>query len=201
MLVTLAFSGYRNSDMLDYTKAITTITELLKDQLVICANGMISRETFTIKDRTENFYMIGSMGLASSIGLGIALNKPSRKIIILDGDGNLLMNLGSLAMIGSLQPKNLLHIVLDNESNASTGNQPTFSNTIGLEDIANSTRYTYFKKVTDIESLRKEMIQLLEKEGPSFLLVKISNNEEQREIGRVTHSPEHIKERFMSAIN
>ena len=123
--------------ILNYREAITIITDLLQDQLVVCANGLISRETFTIRDRVENFYMIGSMGLASSIGLGVALNKPSRKVIILDGDGNLLMNLGSLPMIGSLQPKNLLHIVLDNEVYASTGKQPTISNVIELEDIAN----------------------------------------------------------------
>ena len=100
---------------MNYREAITTITELLDDQLVVCANGLISREAFTIRDRLENFYMIGSMGMASSIGLGVALNKPARKVIILEGDGNLLMNLGSLPMAGSLQPGNLLHIVLDNE--------------------------------------------------------------------------------------
>jgi len=186
---------------MNYREAITTITELLDDQVVICANGLISRETFTIKDRTQNFYMIGSMGMASSIGLGVALNKPSKKIIILEGDGNLLMNLGSLPMTGSLQPENLLHIVLDNEVYASTGNQPTISNTIELEEIAKSARYAYVKKVSTNENLKREMTHTLEKEGPSFILVKISDTTEQVGIGRVTHSPEQIKERFMSAIN
>ncbi|MFQ5965317.1 MAG: thiamine pyrophosphate-dependent enzyme [Candidatus Scalinduaceae bacterium] len=186
---------------MNYTEAVTIITGLLKDELVICANGMISRETFLIRDRVENFYMIGSMGLASSIGLGLALCEQSRKVIIFDGDGNLLMNLGSLTMMGALQPKNFLHIVLDNEVYASTGNQPTFSNIIGLEDIARSARYAYVKKVTTTDTLRKEVTQLLKKEGPSFLLVKVCKNDEQPEIGRVTHSPEQIKERFMSAIN
>ncbi len=186
---------------MNYREAITTIMELLKGQLVVCANGFISRETFTISDRTENFYMIGSMGLASSIGLGVALSKPSRKVIILDGDGNLLMNLGSLPMIGSIQPKNLLHIVLDNEAYASTGNQPTISNVIELEDIAKSAKYAYVKKVTTDEELKREIVHILENDGPSFLLVKISDKEEQRESGRVTHSPEEIKERFMSAID
>jgi len=185
---------------MNYRETITTITELLDEQLVVCANGLISREAFTAKDRTENFYMIGSMGMASSIGLGIALNRPSRKVIILDGDGNLLMNLGSLPMIGALQPENLLHIVLDNEAYASTGNQPTVSNIIELEEIAKSARYTYVKKVTTNEDLKREMAHTLGNKGPSFLLVKISDNSEQIEIGRVTHSPEQIKERFMSAM-
>ena len=186
---------------MNYREVITIIAELLKGQLVVCANGFISRETFTISDRTENFYMIGSMGLASSIGLGVALSKPSRKVIILDGDGNLLMNLGSLPMTGSLQPKNLLHIVLDNEVYASTGNQPTISNVIELEDIAKSAKYAYIKKVTTDDELRREVAHILENDGPSFLLVKISDKEEQKEIGRVTHCPGEIKERFMSAID
>ncbi|GAX60895.1 thiamine pyrophosphate-requiring protein [Candidatus Scalindua japonica] len=185
---------------MNYKEVITTITELLTDQLVVCANGLISREAFTIRDRTENFYMIGSMGMASSIGLGIALNKPSRKVIILEGDGNLLMNPGSLPMTGALHPVNLLHIVLDNEVYASTGNQPTISSKIELEEFAKSAKYAYVKKVTTNEELRGEIVHALKNEGPSFLLVKISDTAEQIEIGRVTHSPEQIKERFMSAM-
>ncbi len=186
---------------MNYTKAISIITESLQNQLVVCANGLISRETFTIKDRVENFYMIGSMGLASSIGLGIALNKPSRKVIILDGDGNILMNLGSLPMIGSIKPRNLLHIVLDNEVYASTGKQPTISNITNLEDVARSSRYVYVKKITTSEELKKEIEYTLKNDGPSFLLVKISESDEKIELGRVSHSPEQIKERFMSTIN
>lgn len=186
---------------MNYREAIKIITELLKDQLVVCANGLISRETFTIRDRVENFYMLGSMGLASSIGLGVALNKPSRKVIILDGDGNLLMNLGSLPMTGFFKPGNLLHIVLDNEAYASTGKQPTISNVIKLEDIARSAMYVYVRKVTANEELKKEVEYTLKNDGPSFLLVKISDNGEKNKIGRVTHTPEQIKERFMSAIN
>ncbi len=185
---------------MNYREAITTITELLDDQLVVCANGLVSREAFTIKDRNENFYMIGSMGMASSIGLGVALSKPSRKVIILEGDGNLLMNLGSLPMAGSLQPGNLLHIVLDNEVYASTGNQPTISNVIELEEIAKSARYAYVKKVTTNEDLKREVVYTLKNDGLSFLLVKIADKEEQRKIGRVTHNPEQIKERFMSTM-
>lgn len=186
---------------MNYSGAITVITGLLKDQLVVCSNGLISRETFTINDRPENFYMIGSMGLASSIGLGIALSKPSGKVIILEGDGNLLMNLGSLAMIGSLRSKNILHIVLDNEVYASTGGQPTVSDTTELDRIAEACAYVYVKKVTTGDELRREMVYTLENDGPSFLLVKISDSKVQGEIGRVTHSPEQIKERFMSVIH
>jgi len=186
---------------LNCREAIKTITELLEDHLVVCANGIISRETFTARDRVENFYMIGSMGLASSIGLGLALTKQSRKVVIFDGDGNLLMNLGSLAMTGYLLPKNFLHIVFDNEAYASTGNQPTFTDVIALEEIAKSAGYLYVKKIIDKEDLIKEVNKVLKMDGPSFLLVKISRSEGEIDIGRVTHSPEQIKERFMSAIH
>ena len=181
-------------------EAVMIITGLLEDQLVVCANGIISRETFTARDRFENFYMIGSMGLASSIGLGVALNKQSRKVVIFDGDGNLLMNLGSLTMAGYLRPKNFLHIVFDNEAYASTGNQPTLSNVIALEEIAKSAGYLYVKKVTDREDLIQEVNKVLKMNGPSFLLVKISRSEGEIDIGRVTHSPEQIKDRFMSTL-
>ena len=176
-------------------EAVKTITGLLEDHLVVCANGIISRETFTARDRFENFY------LASSIGLGVALSKQSRKVVIFDGDGNLLMNLGTLTMAGYLRPKNFLHIVFDNEAYASTGNQPTCSNVIALEDIAKSAGYLYVKKIRDKEELIQEVIKVLKMDGPSFLLVKISRSEGEIDIGRVTHSPEKIKERFMSALH
>ncbi|MDR4505581.1 MAG: thiamine pyrophosphate-dependent enzyme [Candidatus Scalindua sp.] len=181
-------------------EAVKTVTAILNDQLVICANGIISRETFTARDRAENFYMIGSMGLASSIGLGVALSNQSRKVIVFDGDGNLLMNLGSLTMVGTLRPKNFLHIVFDNEAYGSTGNQPTVSNMIALENIAKSAGYLYAKKIAEKECLIQEVNQLLELEGPSFLLVKISRYAGETDAGRVALSPEQIKGRFMTAM-
>ena len=102
------------------------------DGPLISANGYISRNLYGIKDLNSNFYMIGSMGLASSIGLGVALKNKKKKIFVLDGDGNILMNLGSLTTIGTLKPQNLVHIVLDNGIHESTGNQPTHTNKIQL---------------------------------------------------------------------
>ncbi len=79
--------------------AISKLLPLLKDEFLICANGYISRDVFSALDRPKNFYMLGSMGQASSIGLGLALTRPKEKIVVFDGDGNLLMNLGILTMI------------------------------------------------------------------------------------------------------
>ena len=95
-------------------EAIELCLSEIKEQPIIAANGFISRDLFNVKDKNTNFYMIGSMGLASSIGLGVALKRPKKKIFVFDGDGNILMNLGSLTTIGSLKPKNLIHVVFDN---------------------------------------------------------------------------------------
>src|SRR5437773_10285570 len=95
-------------------RAIEAVLGLLTDQPVIICNGFPSREAFKLADRPTHFYMIGSMGVAPAIGLGVALAKPNKKVIVLDGDGNVLMSMGTLATVGALKPKNFLHVVLDN---------------------------------------------------------------------------------------
>ena len=180
-------------------EAIEVITESLNgDELVISANGLISRELFTIKDSPRNFYMLGSMGLASSIGFGLAYNLPDRKVVIIDGDGNILMNMGSLATIGHFAPSNLIHFVLDNEMHASTGGQPTVSNTVRLEEVASAAGFQAAKKVSSIENLRTVVSEVLSSEGPSFVLVKIEKGE--REVPRVSSEPTYLKIRFEEAI-
>ena len=125
------------------TEAFQEILPLISDEPVIHANGFICRESFALKDREANFYMIGSMGLSSSIGLGISIINKNKKIYIFDGDGNILMNLGSLVTIGSIAPKNLIHLVFDNSIHESTGGQPTATDTIEIEKIAKAVSYTH----------------------------------------------------------
>ena len=169
------------------------------DTLALFTTGMTSREAFFTKDRESNFYMIGSMGLLSPVGLGIAMNRPDKKLLVFDGDGSALMNLGSLAMIGDLQPKNLYHIILDNEAYASTGGQPSISRTVKLEEIAKAVNYKNTYKVISLEELESKLREMLGKDGPSILLAKIGASNMQG-IGRVSHSPEEIKNRFTGAI-
>lgn len=108
-------------------EAIRRLAAEWKDELVVATTGMISRELFLTRDRPENFYMCGSMGCALGIGLGVALCRPERKVVVLDGDGAALMSLGSLALARHLRLENLEHIILDNGTYASTGGQPTCS--------------------------------------------------------------------------
>lgn len=105
-------------------EAIAATASEAGNALIICNIGFPSRELYAEKDRPENFYMLGSMGMASSIGLGLALAQ-KRRVIVLDGDGSVLMNLGTLTTIANHAPSNFLLVILDNCCYGSTGSQPT----------------------------------------------------------------------------
>jgi hypothetical protein len=156
-------------------EAIGTIIDCLKgEEAVISSTGLISRELFSVKDSEEMFYMTGSLGLASSIGLGLALCRPEKRIIIIEGDAALLMNLGSLTTIGHFEPKNLIHIVLDNEAYASCSEERSVSSTADLGRLADVAGYRYMRKVWQPEELAEVMREALEIDGPSFILTKIA---------------------------
>ena len=168
------------------------------DDRIIAANGFISRDLFSISDTKPAFYMIGSMGLASSIGLGIALKDTGRKVFVFDGDGNILMNLGSLTTIGSLKPKNLIHMIFDNSVHESTGSQPTNTNFVSIEKIAKTCNYNHTfttKTKNDFEKILRKIKKL---NGPIMIVVKIqkSNNKKSP---RNNYEPLEIKERFMQS--
>ena len=177
--------------------AIKIISKLVDNDLIISANGFISRDLFEVDDKNSNFYMIGSMGLASSIGLGIALKNSKKKVYIFDGDGNILMNLGSLVTIGSLKPKNLVQIIFDNNSHESTGGQPTNSKKIQIDNIAKTTNFKVFQANTKDE-LKKKFKRIKNIPGPIFLLVKI--NKSSTVSKRVSIKPALIKNRFMNSL-
>ena len=106
-------------------EATRLVVELAGDSPIVASLGHPAYDLFAAGDRSQNFYTWGSMGLASSVGLGLALARPDVRVFVLDGDGSLLMNLGSLATIGLLRPANLVVIVMDNEEYATTGGQAT----------------------------------------------------------------------------
>ena len=178
--------------------AMAALLELLTDQPVIICNGFPSREAYKIADRPTHFYMIGSMGSAAAIGLGVALVKPKKQVVIFDGDGNVLMGMGTLATVGALKPKNFIHVVFDNEVYGSTGNQPTISNVVPLEKVAKAAGYVNVERVREREDLVYEFKDMLKKDGPSMLLVKV--NEMVEDAGRVMLDPPDITRRFMKAI-
>ena len=184
--------------LISRAQAIAALLELLTDQPVIICNGFPSREAHKIADRSTHFYMIGSMGNAPAIGLGVALAKPNKQVVVFDGDGNVLMGLGTLATIGALKPKNFIHVVFDNEVYGTTGNQPTISNVVHLERVAKAAGYVNAERVLDREDLVYEFKDMLKQDGPSMLLVKV--NEFAEDAGRVVLEPPDITKRFMKAI-
>jgi thiamine pyrophosphate-dependent acetolactate synthase large subunit-like protein len=184
------------------TDVIRTIVQVLKDNsnvAIISSTGLISRELFSINDSPQNFYMTGSMGLASSIGLGLAIALQNKKIVVIEGDGSLLMNLGSLASIGHFSPPNLVHIVLDNESYDSSAGEPTISNTARLDELAKITGYRIVRKVTKGVEIQKAIEEALREKGPTFLLIKIEKGGE-RNLPRILNL-EEVKTRFMEFLH
>ena len=182
--------------MLIRKEAIELCLDEIKEQPIIAANGFISRDLFNAKDRNTNFYMIGSMGLASSIGLGVALKTPKKKIFVFDGDGNILMNLGSLTTIGSLKPKNLIHMVFDNSVHESTGSQPTNTNFVSIEKIAKACNYNHTFTVKTKNGFEKILRKIKKLKGPIMIVVKIQQSNDKKS-ARINYEPIEIKERFM----
>jgi sulfopyruvate decarboxylase subunit beta len=177
--------------------AVRLVMDAIGDELVVVCNGMIGREAFTAKDREANFYMIGSMGLALSIGLGVAMVRKDRRVVVLDGDGNVLMSAGVLGSAAAADAKNLLHVVLDNEAHGSTGDQKTISSKVRLEQVAEASGYRWAERVP-AERLAAEMPAFLAREGPAMLLVKVDKGNVHG-IARVTHEPPEIARRFARA--
>jgi thiamine pyrophosphate-dependent acetolactate synthase large subunit-like protein len=179
--------------------AIAAVLARVRDEIVVSANGWISRETCAARDREENFTMLGSMGLAAPIALGIALARPQRRVVVLDGDGNLLMTLGTLAMVAAQRPAGFLHVVLDNERYGSTGGQRSLSETVALDELARAAGYAHVRRAADPDHLDDAVAELLRADGPAFLLVKVAP-EADGDAPRVPHEPEAIAERVRAAL-
>ena len=155
--------------------AIQIIARSLKgEEYVVATTGKPSRELFATADRKRNFYMQGSMGHAASIGLGFAREHADKKVIVLDGDGALLMHLGILSSIGHYQPPNLFHLVLDNESYETTGDQDTTSKTTDFCAMALACGYREVECVENAADLEKALKAFAGKPGPNLLRIKIN---------------------------
>ena len=178
-------------------QAVEIICKKIKNDIIVSANGFISRDVFSSLEKNTNFYMIGSMGLASSIGLGIALKKPKKRVFVFDGDGNILMNLGSLVTIGTLKPENLVHLIFDNKVHESTGGQPTQANKVSISEIAKITNYTIFSVETK-QSLERVLKKIQTVRGPILIHILIKSGKAKS--SRVDIKPKIIKSRFMNAL-
>lgn len=174
-------------------EAIKIITESLNDELVICNIGFPSRELYAVKDSPTHFYMLGSMGMASSIGLGLALSS-KRKIVVFDGDGSVLMNMGTFVTIFSQNPENLILVVFDNQCYGSTGSQCTYTTKIDLLKVAKSVGFKNSFVFEDEINFK----EVLDSEGPVFVHMKVKPG--NADVSVIDMGPEEIKTRFMEEV-
>ena len=187
-------------------KAINLIIDNLDEQdVVVSTTGMISRELFESRTQKNqkhetDFLTVGSMGHASQIALGIAISNPKKQVFCLDGDGSVIMHMGSLGIIGSKQLKNFKHIILNNESHDSVGGQPTVGNIINFVSLAKGCKYkNSFKVLTEIE-LNKKMLKLKSDDGPILLEIMV-NRGNRKDLGRPTKTPKENMNLFMNFLS
>jgi len=181
-------------------EALEIIAPHLGDEVCVHSNGYMSRAAFGVRDAESCFYMIGSMGLASSIGLGMALGQPGRRVVVFDGDGNVLMNMGTLARIATAAPENLVHLCFDNGAHASTGAQATISGDVQLEEVARAAGYRSVARIETSAALTSEIGDLLTRRGPVFVLVRIELGPDGPPGPRITHTPREMTDRLRRAL-
>lgn len=167
---------------------------------VVATTGKLSRELYELgdsgsHDRHNRFYMVGSMGCAAGFGLGVARGRPERPVVVLDGDGALLMKLGSLATVGNLAPANFHHVVFDNGAHDSTGGQPTPSPTVDFALAALACGYRHAATVDDADGLVDTLARQLEMEGPTLTRMMIKTGA-RKDLGRPSLSPRDCWLRF-----
>jgi len=184
--------------MIDRTEASKYLVGKLKDELVVTSLGNEKYDLRSGGERDRNFYNWNAMGMASSIGLGLAMARPELKVIVYDGDGSLLMNLGALATIALREPKNLIHIVWDNRSYAMTGGQPTATAYhTDLAAMARGAGYPKVERTETLEAFKSAADRALTEPGPWFIHCPM---QEKPVKGGGLPSPTAIKHRFMDAI-
>jgi phosphonopyruvate decarboxylase len=165
---------------------------------LIATTGKISRELFALRERPGNLYVVGSMGCASSIGLGVArYRQGGGPVVVLDGDGAALMRLEAFAGIGGYAPANLIHIILDNRMHESTGGQESLSGAVRFDWIALSCGYATAETLHSASALDRAVTRALATPGPHLLHVRVKPGA-LANLGRPTLSPVQVKERFMA---
>ncbi len=154
--------------------ALKAIYSDIEDHLVVTNMGAVAVELYSLGHRPNFFYLEHSMGLASSVGLGLALCLPDRRVTVIDGDGSVLMNLGTLSTIARYRPANLVHVIFDNESLLSVGGFPTATSTgTNLAGIAREAGVERSTAVTDIEDMKNAFAESVQSPGPVVIVAKV----------------------------
>ena len=187
-------------------EAIKIVVDALReDDIVVSTTGMISRELFEYREAKQqghahDFLTVGSMGHASQIALGIALQKPERRVVVFDGDGAAIMHLGNMAIVASQAPKNYIHIVYNNGAHDSVGGQPTVGLEMNLPQIGKAMGYKTVMNATNASELQAALSQLDDCAKPALLQVCVRKGN-RKDLGRPTTTPQQNKEALMKELS
>ncbi|MBI2646433.1 MAG: phosphonopyruvate decarboxylase, partial [Deltaproteobacteria bacterium] len=168
--------------------------------IFVATTGKTGRELYELGDLPNQFYMVGSMGCALPLGFGIAYAKPKLKVYVIDGDGALLMRTGSMATVGAYSPKNLIHILLDNEAHDSTGGQSTVSSSLSFSTVAKGFCYRHVFSTDHLGFFKDYVAVAMKQDGPTFIQLKIKKGS-PKNLGRPKISPEEVAQRFSQFIS
>jgi phosphonopyruvate decarboxylase len=172
--------------------------------IIVSTTGKTSREIFEIREKKgeshrQDFLTVGSMGHCSSIALGIAIAKPDRNVVCIDGDGSLIMHMGSLSTVGKLKPNNFYHILINNQVHESVGGQETSATIVAMSALVKANAYQNVFFANNKDSLTSQIAEMISQTGPSFMevLVKPGSRED---LGRPTIKPIDNKNSFMNFV-
>lgn len=193
----------KNDLTMSREEAIQTVAASLSEKdAIVSTTGMISRELFEYRTQMSqgherDFLTVGSMGHASQIALGIALEKPDRRIWCFDGDGATIMHMGSMAIVGQKAPKNYVHVVFNNGAHDSVGGQPTVGLKIDLQAIAQAVGYRHVYSCNTKDYLQELLLSAVKQDGPILLQVCVKKGN-RKDLGRPTTTPVQNKEALMN---
>lgn len=192
---------YQNDNKMVREEIIRHIAAITGEDIIISTTGKASRELFEIREANGqshkyDFLTVGSMGHASSIALGVALQKPDTKVWCIDGDGAALMHMGAMAVLANQKPENLVHIVINNGAHETVGGMPTVCSDLDLAAVAKTLGYTKVYNADDFETLDKALIAAKKDKKLSFIEVKCSIGARE-DLGRPTTTARQNKEDFM----
>ena len=192
---------YKNNESMSREEIIKHIVNVTGDDPIVSTTGKASRELFEIREANSqphgyDFLTVGSMGHSSSIALGVAINKPEKKVWCIDGDGAVLMHMGAIPVIGSIKPKNLVHIVINNSAHETVGGMPTVAGDIDITRMALDCGYPSAVKVNNFNDLDVELENA--KRNNELCLIEVKCSVESRfNLGRPTTTALENKEFFM----
>ena len=186
------------SDRMPRMEALRIVRDTVgPDSALLGTTGKIGRELYTLGHRPNQLYVVGSMGVASGMALGVHLGASgSRPVVVLDGDGAALMKMGTLATIGQQAPERFLHVIIDNEAHESTGGQATVSAGIDFATIAAACGYRNTWRADTEESLRAAVAEATEAPGPNLVHAKVALGSSD-DLGRPKVTPAEVKDEFM----